>query len=118
MLRLLLIMSLVLAPGGAKAATYYLNPAKGNDSAPGTQARPWKTLNKVASSTGPGDVVNIQAGTYTPAQYTTDGSWRIWTARHRHGQAGKPITLQATPGAAWCLTASGNRAGWTLPRQG
>src|SRR5215510_3640353 len=80
------------------AATYYLNPATGNDSNPGTQGSPWKTLNKVASATGPGDVVNILGGTYTPSQYTTDGSWVVWYQNGALGSAGNPIIIQANPG--------------------
>src|SRR5262245_37175215 len=80
------------------AATYYLNPATGKDSNPGTQGSPWKTLDKVVSATGPGDVVNVVGGTYTPSQYTTDGSWILWRQSNAHGTAGKPITIQANPG--------------------
>src|SRR5215813_4051301 len=101
--RFLLVFTLVaivvaLFSDSVFAATYYLSPATGNDSNPGTQGSPWKTLNKVASSVKAGDTVNILGGTYTPSQYTTDGSWIRWTENNAHGTAGNPITIQANPG--------------------
>lgn len=94
---LVFVLMALLALG--HAGSLYLNPATGSDSNPGTVSAPWKTFNKVASSVGPGDVVNIQAGTYTPAQYATDGYWLIWGAQHGRGRAGQPITIQPAPGA-------------------
>src|SRR5438034_11363081 len=80
------------------AATYYLNPASGNDGNSGTQGSPWKTLDKVASSVGPGDTVNILGGTYTPSQYVGDGTYFVWGSSQAKGAAGNPITIQANPG--------------------
>ena len=45
----------------ALAATYYLDPTNGNDSANGSQATPWKTISKVNNSTlQPGDIIDGQ----------------------------------------------------------
>src|SRR5262245_49503379 len=88
------VLGLFLCASVASATTYYLKPDAGADSNPGTQAAPWKTLDKVAASVGPGDTVTIQAGTYTPDQYVQGGGWFQWQAQHRRGTAGQPITLQ------------------------
>src|SRR5215510_1890951 len=88
------LLCLLLSASPAWSVTYDLNPATGADSNPGTQAAPWKTLNKVASSVGPGDTVTVQAGTYTPSQYVQGGGYFTWGASHAHGRAGAPITLQ------------------------
>ena len=53
----------VLFPLSASAATYYVAPT-GNDANSGTQASPWKTIQKAASTMVAGDTVNIKAGTY------------------------------------------------------
>ncbi|NJO46937.1 MAG: hypothetical protein HC835_15665 [Oscillatoriales cyanobacterium RM2_1_1] len=47
--------------------TYYVSP-NGNDSNPGTQAQPWKTVGYATSSAsvvGAGDTILVQPGTYT-----------------------------------------------------
>lgn len=43
--------------------TYYVAPT-GNDTNPGTEARPWKTIQKAADTMTAGDTVYIKAGTY------------------------------------------------------
>ena len=51
-----------LAPANAYSQHYYVSPL-GNDSNPGTQLRPWQTIEKVnAADFGPGDGVHFQAG--------------------------------------------------------
>src|SRR6266446_2519626 len=60
------------------AATYYLNPASGNDENSGTQGSPWKTMQKVKTTVAAGDTVNVMGGTYTPAQYLLGGDF-YWT---------------------------------------
>jgi len=44
--------------------TYYVDGTTGNDSNPGTQALPWKTIQKAANTLRAGDTVNVNAGTY------------------------------------------------------
>jgi len=74
-------IAVVLLFGGvASAATYYVAP-DGNDSYPGTEAQPWKTIQKAADTLTAGDTVYIKAGTYneqvipknsgTPGNYST-----------------------------------------------
>ena len=89
----------------SQAVTYYWDPARGSDSNNGSSSKPWKTLDKIASSVSKGDIVNIKPGTYTKTQMVTSatmkgyGSIFNWTASHRKGARGYPITIQSTPGA-------------------
>jgi hypothetical protein len=46
------------------AAEYYVSPT-GSDSNPGTQASPWGTVQKAASTAAAGDTVYFRAGTYS-----------------------------------------------------
>lgn len=48
------------APGGG---TYYVSTT-GNDSNPGTQVQPWKTIQKAANTVTIGDTVYVNAGVY------------------------------------------------------
>ncbi|WP_158264168.1 right-handed parallel beta-helix repeat-containing protein [Amycolatopsis sp. CA-126428] len=85
-----------LTGGTANAATttYFVSPA-GSDSNPGTSsARPFKTIQKAADATAPGDVVQLMSGTY---QETATG--RDVVNITRSGAPGAPITYEAFPGA-------------------
>jgi hypothetical protein len=55
----------------------------GDDSSPGTEARPWRTIQKAMRSATPGSTVNIKAGTYQE-RLTLEVS----------GTPGNPITFQ------------------------
>jgi hypothetical protein len=77
------------------AAVYAVSPS-GNDSGPGTEARPWRTISKAAATMGPGDTVMIGAGTYAE---------RVRVARS--GAPGKPITFSAARGAQPVIDGSG-----------
>lgn len=81
-MRSLAILLLLLAP--APVNTYVVAP-DGNDSSPGTEAAPWKTLQKAAASVGPGDTVRIKAG-----EYAIEAGWRVSKA----GTAEAPITYR------------------------
>ncbi len=72
-------------PGRAKAIDYHVSPT-GLDSAAGSAAAPWKTLQRAANQVGPGDRVLVQAGTYTGFHLTTSGL------------ADAPIQFLAAPG--------------------
>ena len=65
MRRLLLLgtfLSGALAPSLASARDYYISPA-GDDSSPGTQDKPWRSVAKVnATRLQPGDRVYFQGG--------------------------------------------------------
>ncbi|MBI4716844.1 MAG: right-handed parallel beta-helix repeat-containing protein [Planctomycetes bacterium] len=90
----------VSPPGGADAR--YVSPA-GNDDDPGTQDRPWRTIQKAAATLTAGQTVNIRAGTYAER-----------VVPENSGEAGRPITYAASPGET--VTVDG--AGITIPEWG
>jgi hypothetical protein len=97
---LLVLACLLCTPHVGHCATYYLNPATGNDINPGTSAGiPWKTIHKVKTTVGPGDIVNVLAGNYIPSQYQGEGGTPEWNDTQSKGTAGSPIIIQAQPGA-------------------
>ncbi|MFB8247193.1 right-handed parallel beta-helix repeat-containing protein [Streptomyces sp. NPDC055952] len=77
----------------AASRTYYVSPS-GSDSNPGTsQAKPFRTLQKAADSTAPGDTVSIMNGTYREQSGRADVM-----VISRSGTAAAPITFRAHPG--------------------
>ena len=72
------------------AKTYYVNGTTGNDDNPGTQAQPFKTINKAAQVLEPGERVLIASGTYRES---------IDPARGGSGPD-KLISYEAAPGAS------------------
>ncbi len=81
---LLAILCIVAVINGSEAATYYVSPT-GDDTGPGTETQPWKTLKKAASAVQPGDTVRIRAGNYSGAGFRFN----------RAGTASSPITYKA-----------------------
>ncbi|MFF0023106.1 choice-of-anchor Q domain-containing protein [Streptomyces sp. NPDC005496] len=87
-----------LGLGGSQTAqaashTYYVSPS-GSDRNSGTsQAKPFRTLQKAADSTAPGDTVSIMNGTYRERNGGADV-----VVISRSGRAGAPITFRAHPG--------------------
>ncbi len=79
----------------AAGATYYVAPS-GDDEHPGTQAKPWQTIQKAASFLGAGDTVYIRAGTYAE-QVIPQNS----------GSAGNTITYAAYPGETVTIDGAG-----------
>jgi len=66
---------------------YFVSPT-GDDANPGTEAKPFRTIQKGADACGPGDTVNIMGGVY-----------RERVALNRSGSYfGRNITIQAAPG--------------------
>lgn len=49
--------------GPVFAATYYVSPS-GSDTNPGSEALPWRTIQKAASTLVPGDICLVEEGTY------------------------------------------------------
>src|SRR4051794_9642517 len=72
-------------PACADAAQFYVSPT-GSDSAAGTSAAPWKTLQKAANVVNAGDRVTVRAGNYVGFDLT------------RSGTAAAPIEFDADPG--------------------
>ncbi|MEI7730490.1 MAG: family 43 glycosylhydrolase [Verrucomicrobiota bacterium] len=80
---LALLTALLLAPLAALHAAQFYVATNGVNTNPGTLERPFRTIQKAASITGPGDTVLIRAGTY-----------REPVAPSRSGEAGRPITFR------------------------
>jgi len=66
--------------------TFYISPT-GSDSNPGSEAQPWKTIQRAAETLQAGETVLIRAGEY-----------REWVRPQHSGAEGKPITYAAYPG--------------------
>ncbi len=84
----MLTLLLIGAAGAAFAADYYVAPS-GSDSAPGSSARPFRTIGRGAEAAHPGDTVHVRGGVY-----------RECVRPPRSGEAGKPISYTAEGPAA------------------
>jgi hypothetical protein len=78
-------------PTAASPTVFFVDAVNGLNSNPGTEARPWATLQKAHDELGPGQTVVVRAGTYKSTNYTI-------LAISRSGTAGAPITYRAYPG--------------------
>ncbi len=74
------------APPTPMGRTFYIAP-NGNDADPGSEAKPWQTIQHAADALDPGDTVLIKNGTYRDGAIIT-----------RSGQPDKPLTFKAYPG--------------------
>ena len=85
----LLSFHLLWPQSECQAATYYVDGANraAQDSNPGTEAQPWKTINKATGTVQAGDTVLVKAGVYRELV-------ALWHA----GTAARPITIAAYPG--------------------
>lgn len=66
-------LAALVAAGSAQAAEYYVAPT-GSDSAAGTMAAPWATLQKGVNTAVAGDTVWIRGGTYRVTTPATSGA--------------------------------------------
>ncbi|HEY5864784.1 MAG TPA: DUF1565 domain-containing protein, partial [Candidatus Tectomicrobia bacterium] len=103
-----ILLGIVAATGActaAHSATYTVAPT-GNNSAAGSAAAPWRTIQHAANMAGAGDTVTILPGTY--AERVTFP---------RSGSAGNPITFVGTrgPKGSWDTIIDGSTpaTGWS-----
>jgi parallel beta-helix repeat protein len=75
-------------------STFFVATA-GNDNAAGTSAAPWQTLRHAVDAIHPGDVIDVESGTYVGCRIGNSGT------------ASAPCTLQAAPGAHVVVNAPG-----------
>jgi hypothetical protein len=80
----------------AQGAVYYVSNESGDDSNPGTEAQPWKTIQKAADTLDTGDTVYIRAGTYHERVIPQNS-----------GSTGNYITYAAYPGETATLDGNG-----------
>jgi hypothetical protein len=88
----LLSMIFFISLRSASAITYIVSP-DGSDSNPGTAERPFKSIQKAADKTEPGDTVLVKTGTYT--QYLHSGTT---INIHNSGELDAYIVFKAYPG--------------------
>lgn len=86
---------LLLLPYVASATTYYV-AANGNDTNPGTEQLPWRTIQKGADTLAAGDRL-----------YAREGTYREVVTIRRSGKPGKWIELMAYPGHTVILDGTG-----------
>lgn len=91
------------SPAPAPGQTYYVAP-DGNDGGPGSQAQPWRTPDKAATTLRPGDTALFRGGVYP------DGYLFIT----RTGTPGRPITYRAYPGETPVVRMASDNGGATL----
>ncbi len=70
----------------AEGQMRFVDAAKGNDAAAGTEAAPWRTLTHALRQLKPGDTLYLRGGVYYEKASLT-----------RSGEEGKPITLAGYP---------------------
>jgi len=99
----LLLFSGAVSLQAQTGPTYYYVSPTGNDSNPGTESLPWKTLSKAASMATAGITIFIKQGTY---------SERLLPVHS--GKADAPITFTSYPGDSVAITGVGMTppAGW------
>jgi hypothetical protein len=82
--------------GPPPGASFYV-ATTGNDSNPGTQAQPWRTIQHAAATVGPGSTVYVRGGVYNEkVNVTVSGS-----------ASGGYITFQSYPGEQATLDGTG-----------
>lgn len=129
---LVFLAGLLLAPCALHATTYFV-ATTGADTKPGTDAQPFRTIQKAADIVAPGDTVRVRAGVYaervtiktsgTPDQPIVfegergrDGEWltivdhstpvRAWRRAPEIGAGVFKTTLDFTP---YCMTLDGKQ---------
>lgn len=101
MIWLTLILSLLLTPVAASAATYHVRPTGGSDSNNGTSfAAGWATPQKCTDTAVAGDTCLFYGGT----DFSLTSNWWIYTS----GSSGNPITYKAAPGESPKISCSIN----------
>jgi parallel beta-helix repeat protein len=75
--------------------TGFFVATNGNDANAGTATAPWATLQHAVNSVSPGNVIEVESGTYVGCRIGNSGT------------AAAPITLEAAPGASVVVDAPG-----------
>ena len=86
-------MEEVAVPAG-NGRMRYVSP-DGSDDNDGSEGAPWLTIQEAVDNADPGDIIEIEAGTYVGARIERSGTMNDW------------ITLTAAPGAAVLINAPG-----------
>jgi hypothetical protein len=89
-----LLLAVTTLVSFSPAATYFVSP-EGDDSNPGTQSKPFQTMQKAAQTVSPGDTCRLQAGTYREAVVLTK-SGRPDAPLRFVAEEGEAVTLDGT----------------------
>ncbi len=84
------LATLVLGSASAvKAADYFVaqNAENAADTNPGTEAQPWKTINRAAKAVIPGDTVHLKKGVYREEIIMVSGMWNFDGKTYNPGPA-------------------------------
>jgi len=90
----MVLLGLMVLAATAQAAIYYVSPG-GDDGAPGTEDRPWATVQHAAETAVAGDTVVLAEGAYP----------EVVTVRNS-GEPGRPITFRGEPAREAVIDAS------------
>lgn len=82
---------------GLQAATYYVLPTGDDALNPGSQTKPWRTVQRAADAVVAGDTVIVGAGTYEGTSYFSRGG--TTSARVNFKASGKVVVGAVTIGA-------------------
>jgi hypothetical protein len=93
-----LALAAPIAAQDPPARAVFVVAPDGDDSAPGTEERPWRTISHAARSAPPGSLVDVRGGTYAE---------RVMV--EVSGAPGKPTTFMAHPGERVTITGRGQR---------
>lgn len=102
---LLVIVGSPTLSGGANAATYYVDPAVGTMSNPGTSAKPWSTLEAVFSANkvfAAGDVILLRSGYHGAPQLKGNNTAPV-TIQPDIGATPKLKSLTVRSAANWVI---------------
>ena len=103
--RLLAGAAALLAAAQLTAGTYYV-ATNGNDSNPGTQSQPFRTVQRGVNAAAAGDTIIVQDGFYAPPSSAgCSGGSGYAVSINKAGTASAPITLKAA--SQWGATLDG-----------
>lgn len=95
--RTLATLLLLTALTGAPAATWFVAPT-GDDTATGTQDRPWASLQRAQQTVAPGDTVYVRGGTYRLTEAQIARRYQLWADviwLDKSGTPEQPIRYEA-----------------------
>lgn len=105
----LMILLLAMAPPVTFVSTYYVSTS-GSDSNAGTEAAPFRTIQKAASVVSAGDTVIVAAGTYTGNNLCSGDNAIVCLTRG--GSISAHVTFQSATLYGAKLVGAGNNAGF------
>ncbi len=100
---LFIVFTFLLCSNSAQSANYYVSVSQGDDTNPGTETAPFKTIAKASAVLVAGDVCYIKAGTY-----------RETIIAAKSGTAGQPITYKSFENDQVIISATEPVSNWSV----